>query len=272
MAQWIPVQTALHSDKFWQPATNYLFAQYDTTVPVLLAEAAHLIAHYPLAFIKMGTQFQWICLQSLEAKLNLFVNTEGQWKTPYIPSFYRGYPFQLIPNSADSQDRLLCFDQASGLIYSDKDSQRDSGSDQPPGVEAQPLIANGQLTDKAAEVFHFLKQCETNRKLTQKAVDALAEQHLIIPWELPAEAGQDRPGIRGLYRIDDGRLNTLTAETIHHLQQQQAIAVAYAQLYSIPQLASLRQRQKAHHAASQQSPSVDLDQLFGSAEDDIFKF
>lgn len=268
MAQWTPIQKTLHQNSQWQPLTGYDVARQDTTAPLLLAEISHALPFYPLAFIKAGEQFQFVTLHSLQPGLNLYVNPQGKWRVPYVPSVYRGYPFRLMTNS-DTGELIFCFDQDSGLI-----SETDADTPQP---AAHPLFNDSnELAEKTASVFSFLQQCEQNKQLTQQAVDALAEHQLIVPWEIKSKVspeGEPLP-IQGLYRIDEAALNQLPAEALQTLQQRQAIAIAYGQLYSQARLQGLTQLYRVHEAElkQQQPADVDLDQLFGEAEDDIFKF
>lgn len=267
MAQWIPVQKNAHQNTQWQPLSGYDFARQDTTAPLLLAEISHALPFYPLAFVKAGEQFQFVTLHSLQPGLNLYVNPQGKWRVPYVPSVYRGYPFRLMTNS-DTGELIFCFDQDSGLISESGDATDENRF--PFFTEAS------ELAEKTAGVFGFLQQCEQNKQLTQQAVNALAEQDLIVPWEIQSkvsEEGEPQP-VQGLYRIDEAALNQLSAEAMQNLQQKQAIALAYGQLYSQARLQGLTQLYRLHQLElqQQQPADVDLDQLFGEAEEDIFKF
>lgn len=262
MAQWTPVQKTLHKNSQWQAVSSYSFAQQDTTAPMLLAEIAHALPFYTLAFIKVDEQYQLVSLHSLQPGLNLYVNSKGQWRVPYVPAIYRGYPFRLLPNS-ENDELLFCFDQASGLMGESLEN-------------GHPLFAEeGELAEKTAAIFRFLQQCEQNKLITQQAVNALAEHQLIVPWVIQSQDdnGKAKP-VEGLYRIDEVALQTLSAEALQPLHQSQSIALAYGQLYSQVRLQGLSQLYRLHAAELKQLQpvEVDLDQLFGEAEEDIFKF
>lgn len=262
MAQWTPIQKNLHQNTGWQPYPDYRFAQQDSLAPLLLAEISSALPFYTLAFVKQGEQFQFIALQSLQPGLNLYVNAKGRWRVPYTPSHYRGYPFRLLPK-ADSDEVVFCFDQESGLLTEDK-------------ANNTPLFTEaGELSEKAQSVINFLQQCEKNRSLTQQAVNALAEQQLITPWPIESQnADGEKTPVTGLYRIDDSKLQQLPAQALESLHKQQALALAYGQLYSQARLKGLGQLYQLHEKEQQQKSNqeVDLDQLFGESEQDLFKF
>jgi hypothetical protein len=47
-----------------------------------------------MAFVKQQDSFFLIALLSLTPKTNLFVAPDGRWLGGYVPSYFRGYPFQ----------------------------------------------------------------------------------------------------------------------------------------------------------------------------------
>lgn len=260
MAQWTPVQKSLHQNTYWKAHTSYSFAQQDTTAPLLIAEIAHALPFYPMAFIKVGEQFQFVTLHSLQPALNLFVNPQGKWRVPYVPSVYRGYPFAMLKNEQGEQ--IFCFDKASGLF-------NETGEGTPLFAEAQ------QLSEKTNALLGFFQQCEQNKQLTQNAVNCLAEHQLIVPWPIHSKTEEgETQAIEGVYRVDETALLKLPAEALQQLQQHQALTLAYGQLYSQARLQGLGQLYRIHQVeqSNLKQPEVNLDQLFGGAEEDIFKF
>ena len=265
MAKWVPIQKSQHQNTGWKSFSSYSFAQQDVIAPLLLAEISQAIPFYPMGFIKNGEHFEFIAIQSLQPSLNLYVNAQGQWRVPYILSVYRGYPFRFLKNK-DTDELIFCFDQDSGLIVNNDDTDN-----------SNPLFDdNGELSEKAKGVMSFLQQCELNQQITQNAVNALAEQRLITPWSIQRQnSDSSTQPVEGLYRIDEAALQQADTDTLTALQKAQALPLAYAQLYSQARLQSLSQLYQLHESEQQQqqtTQNVDLNQLFGESEEDVFKF
>ncbi|WP_019895283.1 SapC family protein [Hydrogenovibrio halophilus] len=264
MPTWKPIQKTVHQDARWQPYTDYQFAKNDTTAPLLMAEMANALPFYPMGFVKTPKdEFQLVAVQSLQPNLNLFVNAQGKWRVPYVPSVYRGYPFKML--KAETNDSILCVDTESKLFLPEEK-----------GDKGQPLFAEqGELSEPMQKVVDFLQQCEQNRQATQQAVTALNKAELITPWSIQTRTSEntEKP-VKGLYKIDEASLKKLPGETLEKLSQSNALAVAYSQLLSMPRLKGLSQLYKLHETEQQKiNPrEVDLDQLFGEDDDDSLKF
>ena len=75
--------------------------------------------------------------------------------------------------------------------------------------------------------------------VTERAVNALADADLIAPWEINLKQGEEVVPVDGLFRVDEATLNKLDDEDFLTLRKAGAVAIAYAQLFSISQLAVL---------------------------------
>ena len=115
--------------------------------------------------------------------------------------------------------------------------------------------------------------------MTQRLVDALQAAGLIQPWALNIKQGEQTMPVEGLYRIDAAALNALPEDAYLTLRKTSALPLAYAQLFSMNQLATLPKAarmqaqikgQLAAKAASQTSVGTDFDFLL--SEEATFKF
>ena len=134
-------------------------------------------------------------------------------------------------------DLVLCVDESSGLI---SDS------------EGEPLFdEKGQITNAISQVLVFLKECERSRIIAQQAVDALTAAGLIIEWPLKMLMNDAEIHISDVYKIDESMLYSLDDKTFLTLRNTHALAIAFAQIFSmdniriINQLAQIREQQKA---------------------------
>jgi len=263
MPRYLPLDARLHRDHAWLPFADYAFAANDTLVPVVAEELGQLLPTLPLAFQRRDAddgapaRFELVAVQSLTPRLNLMVHPDGRWLGGYIPAHYRGYPFRLLP-VGDDQRLALCIDLDSGLLL---DTAEDQGT---------PLFTpEGQPSEPLARIMAFHEKLEKNRRLTQLAVEVLAQRELICAWPLKLGEG-DEQHVDGLYRIDEAALNALPAEQLGKLRQGGGLAIAYAQLFSQHRLSQLSRLYRLRERFANTTP--DIEALFGEDDDLQFDF
>ncbi len=271
MPSWHALNKTDHLHAGYQKYANYFHAQNDTIAPLLIAELGQALPYYPLAFVQLGdNSFQLVTLHSLQPGLNLFVNAQGQWLAPYVPSHYRSYPFKLIANAQKNNELTLCFDEQAGLVHT-----------QALADDVKLFTDEGELSGPMRAIVEFLQQCEQNRQVTQQRVDQLSANALIEPWSIEVKQSADNEApnqrIEGLYKINETALQSLAPEVLSELAKSGALALAYAQLFSQARLKDFHARYQYHHnqqqhaEQKQQALNVDLDKLFGE-DDDSLKF
>ncbi len=250
--QWIPLSPGHHRRAGWSHQSDYRFASPQPWAPLLLPELATALAIYPMGFVQRPAGgYQLVVVLGLHEGENLFVNAQGQWLAHELPACYRAYPFSLQADGVGEPGRLvLCFDKACGQFRETPDPKLgasrffdDMGAPQPP-VRAAVTVLQANLAAQAP---------------TQRATDALEQAGLLMPWELPPAvgAGDTRPLLPGLHRVDAQALNTLDAAGLLALRDQSALALAYAQLYSMQRLAMLHGLKQARlRAAATSAPAM----------------
>lgn len=260
MAQWQALSPSQHPNAGWMPYTDYHFAAGDAFSPLLAAELAHAVACFPIAFTQGAAGYQLVALQSLQPGVNLYVNSQGQWLAPYVPSWYRSHPLRLLPS--DTGEQVLCVDADSPLFRPEMDGEQRFFDDQ------------GAITPALHKVIDFLQQCRNNQSTTQTLVNALDAAGLIVPWALELDTGKAQATpVRGIFHIHEAALQNLPGEQLAALAHSGALAIAYAQLLSAPRLAdfSKRYQHRAQDQARQASDEINLDNLFGE-QGDTFQF
>jgi hypothetical protein len=173
----------------------------------------------------------------------------------YVPAVLRGYPFALFDNSKG--EKVLCI------------------AEEHIGDSGEPLFdSSGNMSKPVQDVMNFLIQCEKNRKVTQAACQSLDQAGVIEKWSLQVKhtEDQDPVTIDGLYRISEKALNDLDADAFADLRKNGALALAYAQIFSMPNISKLGELAKYHaqQAHKQKSSEPDIEQLFGDG--DILSF
>lgn len=255
MAQWIALSKTQHAKHSYLPRQGYTFAVNQAVAPVLLAELPKLLPHYALGFIQQETGYQAVALLSLDGQNNLYLHSDGRWLGSYVPASLRGYPFTLA-NTEEGQ-KALCVEQAH---LSEE--------------QGEPLFdEEGNLAPTVQRTVEFLNQCEQNRELTQRSVNALVEAGVIEQWPLKLERGEGQApiSVNGLFRVDEKALNALEGEAYARLRGG-PMALAHAQLFSVSQLSQLSERAKFHAQHATQEVPENLDSVLDGGDDDELTF
>lgn len=257
MSSWIAVSRTEHGDKHWHPRSGYGFARSRQFVPVILAELTKLIPHYVMGFLQDNDgRYQTIALLSVGGDRNLYVTEDSKWLCSYVPATMRGFPFALLDNA--EQNTILCID--------DEHINDDKG--------CPPLFTeDGKLDTQAAQTFEFITQVEQSRQQTKLACDALASVELITSWPLTINRAKGMTPIKinGLHRINEEALNKLDSESLAGLRASGALALAYAQMFSIAQMEQLAQRAE-YLANAQQPPDDGRGDIFGNEDSGSLNF
>ena len=131
----------------------------------------------------------------------------------------------LKPDNAEKS--ILCIDEASGLVVESTEEGNDFFDDE------------NQLVQGIKDMVNFLSQVEANLLVTERVVNALADADLIAPWEINLKQGEEVVPVEGLFSVDEVALNKLDDEDFLTLRKAGGLALAYAQLLSMNQLAVL---------------------------------
>ncbi len=226
MAEFAAVTPESHAKKVWKQVTNYTFAAADTVIPLVGAEISKVVPVMPIGFVKQEAGCQLVGITSLQPGKNLYVAPDGKWLGTYIPSALRAYPFRLLkPENAEKS--VLCINEASGLVVESTEEGNAFFDD-----ENQP-------TQSIKDMLNFLSEVEANLLVTEGAVNALDDADLITPWEINLKQGEEVVPVEGLFRVDEAALNKLDDEDFLAVRKAGGLALAYAQLLSMNQLAVL---------------------------------
>jgi hypothetical protein len=255
-----PVDPHLLPTQGWQRKSSLEHAAKDACAPVLLTELAAIIQFTPIAVLRQKSgAVRLVSLQGLHDGENLLVNPKGRWKTGYVPSVYRAYPFVMRKvDMGEKRAVMLCFDHDSGLFRENPNLSK---------KEERFFDDAGKPQSLLNEIATFMKSRANNQRATELAVAALEKAGLLEPWTWKFEnPDPDRPLLRGLFRINEAALNGVDAETLKTLQKSGALTVAYAQLFSLPRVKLLRRLYNQKHPPALPES---IDELFGGADDEL---
>ncbi|MCA1793975.1 MAG: SapC family protein [Desulfobacteraceae bacterium] len=255
MPQLSPITKQNHADKSWTRYSSYAFASKNNLAPVAGAEIAKAVHALPMAFVKQQDSFLLVAVLSLIPGTNLFVAPDGRWLGGYVPSAFRGYPFQLAKTEGQD-DLILCVDEESGLVNDDKSA-------------GEPFFDDtGEVTQPVKDILNFLNQVEQNRAATSVAVAALADAEVLTEWPLKIKDQDQEKPVTGLFQIDEAKLNFLEDEQFIKLRKSGSLPIAYAQLLSMGNIQVFEKLAKAQEQAAAQTP--DVGSFLG--DDDVISF
>jgi hypothetical protein len=234
------VTPARHAASFWKSEPSFAWASREAVVGLVAPEMARAALHLPVAFIQYKDQYLLAAVLGLETGTNLFVAEDGKWTGGYVPALLRGRPFTLLPSSDGK--KVLCVDEDAGRV----------GNTAQPG--SQPFFAEeGKLSAPVQQLLDFLSAIESSRQPTLDACAALHAKGLLVPWSIEIKTDSGPRMLEGLYRVDEAAMNALPDDAYLELRRVGAIAMAYAQLMSMPQLAGLGERASARLAQAARS-------------------
>jgi len=226
MTELAAITTERHAGKMWKHVTYYAFAAERTVIPLVGAELSKVAPAMPAGFIKLDAGYQLVAITSLQPGINLYVAPDGKWLGAYIPAALRAYPFQLAQQEG-AGEFMLCIDEASGLVVENTEDGNAFFDDQ------------DQPTQGIKDILDFLTAIKASRDATEGAVNALADAGLIMPWKINLKQGEKVVPVEGLFSIDEAALNKLDDEDFLAVRKAGGLALAYAQLLSMNQLAVL---------------------------------
>lgn len=245
-----PIDAAAHADTGFAPSPDYLFSRARDRVPLLIAEVPMALMVYPLAFAEAEGRLRLVAVLGLRAGQNDCLGEGGRWRMGYVPSALRAWPFAALPG--DNGAVQPGFDHDSGLWREAPDPARG---------EKRFFDADGTPGSILQHAETLLRKCTANQAITDAATAELGKAEVLVPWHFPeAISGGDPP--EGLFRIDQKALHALPPKALAHLMQSNALALAHAQVFSLPRLSILGGLREVDTARDDTTASA----LFGGDE------
>lgn len=211
-------------------APDYRFAAATNVIPLLIHETPAALRHYPLVFLPgdPGTPPTLAVLVGIGDGNNRFVDGAGKWRAAtYIPAWVRRYPFIAV-NAEGQGEPVLALDPTPAWLKS---------------PDAAPLLKDGQPTERLQYILAFQKEFQDFALRTQAAAKALHEAGLLdegrLRFEAPGGKPDDSREATGFLIVSEAKLKALDGAALVRLQQADALGLAYAQLFSLGNLANV---------------------------------
>lgn len=208
------------------PEAGYGYARTWTEVPVQRAELVTLVPVLPVA-VCPDPDADWpvVGLTGVASDVNVFVGPKGGWGGVAVPEAVTTYPF--LARLVDSGRGTLCVDPDSDRL------SREFGV---------PLLdAYGAPTDTLAGYRDAAVRQLRERRALARAVAALAEAGVLRPWSA-----------EGVFTLDPERHQYVDLQAVHrlddatflNLRRSGALALAFAQRYSLANMRKLRRMEQ----------------------------
>ena len=202
-------------------------------VKLRVNEVGRAAGNFPIFFTR-GAQDGALVLSALtsfESQQNMFVK-DGQWQSTYQPTAIKTFPFFLMRSKSDEKSYTIGIDEKN-QVFSKEHGEllfEENGKASMHLSRAKVLLEADIQND--IHTFQFGKELEQIGLL--KSID------LVVQYQ-----DGTNQSITGLITIDEDKINTLSAEQLHGLNQQGYLVQIHALLISIYQLNSIIQKQNS---------------------------
>jgi SapC len=215
------------------------FCRKTNAVPISFSEFTVACRDYPLAFISTedGRTYSPVAVLGVAGGENLF-QREGRWDSAvYYPAYLRRYPFcmaRVTLNSVEQADRLICVEKA---FLSDTGERMfdDAGAPQARWLPIEKL----------------LREYETDIEQAREMCAIFSDYALLEPFTVQVSLKSATTSFGGMYRVDEKRLEFLTAAQHRTLIRKGIMGRIYAHLMSLDNFARLVARKETMGTATQ---------------------
>jgi hypothetical protein len=198
------------------------FARTSNALPVTFTEFFAASRDYPIVFSSNdnGATFAATMVLGLSAGENLFCS-DGRWmERNYLPAYIRRYPFcmtKVTVDAVEQQQRLICIEDE---FLSD---------------EGAAMFDNaGDPTPRWRELETLLHEFEVDLERTRELCGILADFKLLEPFTLQASmTAGGAMHLTGMYRVDEKKLEFMTAGELKTLIRKGAMAKIYSHISSL---------------------------------------
>jgi len=215
----------MHQNLRFTRINSFDFATTVLNAPLSASEFFPAARYYPIVFPGKGTSP--IALFALNQKTNLYVNSDGAWKVPYVPAHIRRYPFILANTGKDEAKKnfVVCIDAEAPHFAAG---------------QGDPLFtADGAPADVTQNAINFLKKFHAELNATQTVCQELEEQNVLVERNITIEKNGQKSAIGGFRCVDMEKLNKLEDAVLAKWVRNGLIGLINTHLQSLTNLKTL---------------------------------
>jgi hypothetical protein len=233
MSELVELSSKQHKDLKMRANCSVEVAASQQIIRLRAVEVGRAAANFPVLIMRNAKDGALVfsALTSFENGQNVFIEN-GQWQATYQPSAMQTFPFFLMRSPKDEKSYTIgidennpAFSKEEGELLFDQNGKAS-------------LHLSRVKTLLEADIQHDINTHQFMKKLENfgllKAIDLMVQY----------QDGASQT-ITGLITIDEDKLNILSAEQLHGLNQQGYLVQIHALLISIYQLNLLIQKQNA---------------------------
>ena len=214
-----PLDHSNHQELRLGTISAFNFAKPISIVKLSLSELRHAAMYYPIIFLKDMPCIPHALL-SLENGKNACVNEEGQWKLPYIPAFFRLYPFTLAKIQDQDDKFALCLDPEAEHFKS--------------GMGEPMFTADGESSDFINQkILKPLQQYQKELTTVEALFKSLKEKDLIADKIFKYTINKEEKSINGFQGVDMEKLIALDDKNIADMVKNGIMGLIYEHLNSL---------------------------------------
>jgi hypothetical protein len=202
-------------------------------VKLRVNEVGRAAGNFPIFFTRSAQDGALVlsALTSFESQQNMFVK-DGQWQSTYQPTAIKTFPFFLMRSKSDAKSYTIGIDEKNQVFSKEHGELLFEGNGKASMHLSRAKVLLEADIQNDIHTFQFGKELEQMGLL--KSID------LVVQYQ-----DGTNQSITGLITIDEDKINTLSAEQLHGLNQQGYLVQIHALLISIYQLNSIIQKQNS---------------------------
>jgi hypothetical protein len=227
----VPLSSSMHTKHRVRTAEVAPFLAKAHAIPITVDEFITAQRFYPIVF-SVGENPVPLALMGLNEGANAYVDEEGKpLGATYMPAYVRRYPFLLARLQPEAQELSLCFDPTSNLVGEFEDGN--------------PLFDGDQPNETLNAVLKFCEEFEIAAQRTNAFVREIQEAELLIDGEVTIQPeGSEQPFVyRGFQMVSDEKLRDLHGDKLRKLNQNGALPLVMAHMFSLPMIREVFGRQ-----------------------------
>ena len=203
-------------------------------VKLRVNEVGRAAGNFPIFFTRSAQDGALVlsALTSFESQQNMFVK-DGQWQSTYQPTAIKTFPFFLMRSKSDEKNYTIGIDEKNQVFSKEHGELLFEGNGKASMHLSRAKVLLEADIQNDIHTFQFGKELEQMGLL--KSID------LVVQYQ-----DGTNQSITGLITIDEDKINALSAEQLHGLNQQGYLVQIHALLISIYQLNSIIQKQNSH--------------------------
>lgn len=214
-----PLEPSKHQNLRLAKVYGFNFARHISAVKLSFSELRHASRYYPIVFF---TDIPCIpqAVLSLEKGKNAYINEDGNWKVPYIPAYFRLYPFTLAKIQEKEDKFALCLDPEAEHFKS--------------GMGDPLFTANGEPTELIQKtLLSSLKGYQQQLETTQTLFKVLEEKKLIVDRSFKYTRNHKEKKVDGFKGVDMKKLTALDDKSLADMVRNGTMGLIHEHIHSL---------------------------------------